>query len=77
MDRDSTITQFNFPNTEPSNQLPSESLLHPGATTSQPTGGSRHTPATQKVQGKFEKKRKRPLEDIERHAAGSRFRDMS
>lgn len=73
MDRDSTITQFNFPNTEPSNQLPSESLLHPGATTSQPAGGSRHTPATQKVQGKFEKKRKRPLEDIGRHAAGSRF----
>ena len=73
MDRDSTITQFNFPNTEPSNQLPSESLLHAGATTSQPAGGFRHTPATQKVQGKFEKKRKRPLEDIGRHAAGSRF----
>ena len=73
MDRDSTITQFNFPNTELSNQLPTESLPHPGATTSQPAGGSRHAPATQKVQDKLEKKRKRPLEDIGRDAAGSRF----
>ena len=73
MDRDSTITQFNFPNTELSNQLPIESLPHPGATATQSAGSSRHTPPTQKVQDKLEKKRKRPLEDIGRDAAGSRF----
>lgn len=72
MDRDSIITNFNFPHVAPSDSLPTDNLS-PSVETGQPSADrSNETIATQEAE-ENQRKRKRPTEDDGRNDAVSSF----